>query len=112
MRKQATSLSDRGKTNACVQRCDDTTLVQFSSPVEVTTEDFDAQTVTLHLLITAMRPITPSFDDEFTVILVRTSNNWFCFLFSPVGGGGQVRHNRVGKRALMSAGSSTSQPVS
>lgn len=35
---------DWGKTNACVQRCDDTTLVQFSSPLGVTTEDFDAQT--------------------------------------------------------------------
>lgn len=47
MRKQTTSLIDRGKTNACVQRCDDTTLVQFSSPLEVTTEGFNAQTVAL-----------------------------------------------------------------
>lgn len=45
MRKQITSLIDQGKTNACVRRCDDTTLVQFSSPLEVATEDFDAQTV-------------------------------------------------------------------
>lgn len=44
MRKQTTSLFDWGKTNVCVQRCDDTTLVQVSSPLEVTTEDFDAQT--------------------------------------------------------------------
>lgn len=110
--RKLTSLFNRGKTNACVQRCEDTTLVQFSSPVEVTTEDFDAQTVALNLLITVMRPITPNFDDEFTVILVRTSNNWFRFLFSLVGGGGQVRHNRVWNRGLMSAGSPTSQPVS
>lgn len=78
---RTTSLFDRGKTNACVQRCDDTTLVRFSSPLEVTTEDFDAQTVALNLSITVMRPITPNCDDEFTVILVRTSNNWFHFLF-------------------------------
>lgn len=112
MRKKTTFLFDWGKTDVCIQRCDDAILVQFSSTLEITTEDVDAQTVAVCDL---------KFVNNSYRRLKYCSYFWskqaitgftLSFHFSLVDGWGRVRYNRVWKRGLMSAGPPKSRPVS